>query len=131
MTLDAGSPYPMDIAELNDFAMRYTAAWCSHNAASVASFFSENGLLQINDSPPAKGPEAIAAAAREFMTAFPDLVVTLDRLELNGERTNYHWTLTGTNSGPGGSGRTVRISGYEEWEFGPDRLVAESHGHFN
>ena len=38
---------------------------------------------------------------------------------------------TGTNTGPGGTGRPVRISGYEEWTFGPDGLVARSLGHFD
>jgi hypothetical protein len=65
------------------------------------------------------------------MTAFPDLVVTLDRLEVSGECAIYHWSLTGTNTGPGGSGGKVHISGYEQWRFGEDGLVAESHGHFN
>jgi len=121
----------MSIPDLNDFATRYTAAWCDHNAAGVASFFSETGSLQINDAPPAKGRDAIAAAAQGFMTAFPDLVVTLDRLEVSGDRAKYYWTLTGTNTGSGGSGNKVQISGYEQWQFGPDGLVAESRGHFN
>jgi hypothetical protein len=29
----------MDSKTLNEFAARYTAAWCSQRAASVASFF--------------------------------------------------------------------------------------------
>src|SRR3982751_4516544 len=97
------------ITRVNDFSARYPAAWCSHNPASVAAFFSETGSLQINEGPPANGRRAIAAAAQEFMTAFPDLVVTLDRLEVKSQRANYHWTLTGTNTGPGGTGRNVRI----------------------
>jgi hypothetical protein len=43
----------------------------------------------------------------------------------------YRWTLTGTNTGPGGTGRPVRISGQEEWTFGADGLIAESRGHFD
>jgi len=65
------------------------------------------------------------------MTAFPDLVVKMDRLAVNGTKTEYHWTLTGTNTGPGGTGKFVRISGFEEWRFGPDGLIAESIGHFD
>lgn len=38
----------------------------------------------------------------------------------------YHWTLEGTNTGPGGTGHKVRISGYEEWKFGPDGLIEDS-----
>ncbi len=43
----------------------------------------------------------------------------------------FHWTLTGTNSGPGGTGKHVRISGYELWQIGDDGLIAQSEGHFD
>lgn len=59
------------------------------------------------------------------MTDFPDPVVRFDRLEENGGRVLYHWTLAGTNTGPGGTGRAVKISGYEDWRLGTDRLIAE------
>ena len=121
----------MDSNRLNQFATRYTAAWCSQRAASVASFFAEHGSLRINDGAAAIGRDSITGAAQGFMTAFPDLVVSMDRLAVNGSKTEYHWTLTGTNTGPGGTGRFVRISGYEEWRFGPDGLIAESIGHFD
>jgi len=65
------------------------------------------------------------------MSAFPDMVVRMDRLVVKGTKAEYHWTLTGTNTGPGGTGKFVRISGYEEWRFGPDGLIAESLGHFD
>jgi hypothetical protein len=29
----------------------------------------------------------------------------------------FQWTLTGTNMGPGGTGKRVRISGYELWKI--------------
>jgi hypothetical protein len=48
-----------------------------------------------------------------------------------GATTEYHWTLTGTNTAPGGTGRFVKISGYEEWRFGLAGLIAESVGHFD
>ena len=127
----AGHDTASDAASLERFAARYTAAWCSHRAESVAAFYEEQGSLQINDGVPAKGRVAIAAAAQSFMTTFPDIVVTMDRLVVNGDRREYHWTVTGTNTGPGGTGRFVRISGYEDWRFGPDGLIAESLGHFD
>ena len=65
------------------------------------------------------------------MTAFPDMRVEMDDLSAAGERFVYHWTLTGTNTGPGGTGKRVRISGYEEWRIGADGLIAESRGHFD
>ena len=122
---------PMDPAQLHEFATRYTAAWCSQNARSVAAFFAEGGSLKINDGNPSVGRTAITAAAQGFMSDFPDLVVRMDRLGVNGERITYHWTLTGTNTGPGGTGIPVRISGHEEWRFDADGLIADSRGHFD
>jgi len=121
----------MDAAVLRPFATNYTAAWCSQNAASVASFFAEQGSLTINAGPPAIGRTAITASAQGFMTAFPDMVVRMDELSLAGGHIVYHWTLTGTNTGPGGTGQAVRFSGYEEWTIGADGLIAESQGHFD
>jgi TRAP transporter TAXI family solute receptor len=119
------------MAALEDFARRYTAAWCGHDAGGVAAFFDVAGSLTINDGTPSFGRTAIAAAAQSFMTDFPDLVVEFDRLEARGDRVLYHWTLSGTNTGPGGTGNSVRISGYEDWKLGPGSLIAESQGHYD
>ena len=124
-------PQKMDDKKLKKFAAQYTAAWCSQNAASVASFFAENGSLKINNGDPSVGREAITKAAQGFMTAFPDMIVQMDSLRIMEKNAIYHWTLTGTNSGPGGTGKSVRISGYEEWTINDEGLIAESKGHFD
>ncbi len=121
----------MNADELKQFGTRYTAAWCSQDAASVAAFFAEDGWLKINDGAPAMGRRAITASAQSFMTDFPDLVVAMDEVLPQGDRALYRWTLSGTNSGPGGTGRVVRIQGHEEWTIGPDGLIAESRGRFD
>jgi predicted ester cyclase len=118
-------------ADLNEFARRYARAWCSQRPEEVASFFAEGGSLTVNEGVPAVGRGAIAQVARSFMTDFPDMVVTMDRLVPTDRGAEFHWTLTGTNAGPAGTGKRVRISGYEEWQFGADGLVAESRGHFD
>jgi len=125
------NPHPAPSARLRDLARRYTAAWCGSDPARVASFFAPEGSLQVNDNPPAVGRDAVAAVARGFMTAFPDMKVVMDDLVEMGDRAVYRWTLVGTNTGPGGTGRRVRISGYEEWRIGADGLIAESLGHFD
>jgi uncharacterized protein (TIGR02246 family) len=116
---------------VHEFAARYTAAWCSQDPHQVAAFFAPHGSLTINGGTPASGREAIAAAAQAFMSAFPDLRVSMDGVSAHGEHAVYRWTLTGTNSGPGGTGQAVRISGYEEWTLGADGLIASSLGHFD
>ena len=128
--------------ELRQFAARYSEAWSSHDPVKVAAFFSENGSLSVNDGSPAVGRAAIAKEAQAFMTTFPDMIVTFDELEDGGwsflRRAQdrlcdavFHWTLTGTNTGPGGTGNRVRISGYELWLIGDDGLIARSEGHFD
>ncbi len=106
-----------DLTVLKKFAKRYAEAWCSQDPDKVAAFFVERGSISINDGPPAVGRAAIANEAQAFMTTFPDMVVTFDKLEPRGDTTAFHWTLTGTNTGPGGTGKRVRISGYERWQF--------------
>jgi len=146
----------MTLTELTRFAQRYAQAWCSQNPERVAAFFAENGSLSVNDGPPAVGRAAIAKEAQGFMTTFPDMIVTMDKVVHDAEGTKFHWTLTGTNTGPGGTGKRVRISGYELWKIDngaggsratwtgkPERvdeqggesindgLIAKSQGHFD
>jgi steroid delta-isomerase-like uncharacterized protein len=121
----------MNKTELTDFATRYAAAWSSQTPASLAAFYEENGSLRVNAGAPSVGRAAIAAKAQDFMTAFPDMAVKLDEIRGDGEHATFHWIWTGTNTGPGGTGKAVRIAGYEEWTFGAHGLIAESKGHYD
>ncbi|SRR5712692_4661927 len=120
-----------DLAKITTFAKRYAEAWCSQNPESVAAFFAENGSLSVNDGPSAVGRAAIAEVARGFMHDLPDMVVTMDDVSRNSDGTAFHWTLIGTNTGPGGTGKRVRISGYELWQFDKAGLIENSKGHFH
>jgi hypothetical protein len=117
--------------ELKRFAQHYAKAWCSQNPESVAAFFAERGSLRVNDGPPAIGRTAIAREAQTFMTAFPDMTVTFDKLEPQDDRTIFHWTLFGTNTGADGTENEVCISGYELWKIDHEGLIIQSQGHFD
>jgi uncharacterized protein (TIGR02246 family) len=116
---------------LNEFATRYATAWSSQDPTRVASFFAPQASLTINGGTPSVGRAAITAAAQGFMTAFPDMVVSMDSVRREGDHVVFRWTWTGTNTGAGGTGKPVHISGYEEWTLGADGLIAKSHGHFD
>jgi hypothetical protein len=118
-------------AELRDFAARYTAAWCSQDAGSVAAFYSPGGSLTVNNGAPAVGRSAITELAQSFMTAFPDIRVVMDDICVRDGAAYYYWTLTGTNTGPGGTGHRVRVSGFEIWQIGDDGLISSSRGQFD
>lgn len=121
----------IDRDQLADFAHRYTDAWCGGEPERVADHYSTSGSLTINDGEPSVGRAAITEAAASFMSAFPDLQVLMDDLRVSDSGIEYHWTLIGTNSGPGGTGKAVRISGFEEWTIGADGLIARSLGHYD
>ena len=97
-----------------DFAERYTA-WCSQDVASVAAFYSvfSRWLADVNDGTRAVRRSAITKVAQSFMTAFPVLRVVMAKMLVQGDHADYHWTLIGTDSGQGGTGRRVRISAFE------------------
>ena len=62
---------------------------------------------------------------------FPDMTVRLVRLERVGERINFHWRWTGTNTGPGGNGKAVDMVGYEQWTLDESGLILYSQGHLD
>jgi len=110
--------------QLDEFAQRYAKAWCSQNPKSVAAFFAENASLTVNGGP----PTPVLKVARGFMRDFPDMTVTVDKVEPRKDRIAFHWTITGTYAG---TGNRVRISGYELWKIDEAGLIAESSGYFD
>ena len=116
-----------DQTKLEQFAQQYAEAWCSHDPEKVAAFYAKDGLISVNGGPPAP----IADVARGFFRDFPDTVVTFDRLENTPAGIEFHWTFSGTNTGPDGTGNKVRISGFELWKLGSSRLISESKGNFD
>lgn len=120
-----------DPEQLRRFAEDYTAAWCSMDPDRVAAHYAPDGSLAINGGPPAVGREAISATARGFYAALPDMQVYLDDMVVQDGRIEYHWTFTGTNTGPGGTGKAVRVVGYEEWTIDGEGLIAVSSGHYD
>lgn len=121
---------PVDEGALRRFAEDYAAAWRSMDPNRVAAHFAPHGSLAVNDGAPAVGRDAIAATAQGYYAALPDMQVYLDDLVVDGSRIEFHWTFTGTNTGPGGTGNAVRVSGFEEWTI-VDGLIARSLGHYD
>lgn len=120
-----------DLKQMHEFGNNYTAAWNSGNPDNVASFYAEDGSLTINNGTPSEGRTALAATANSFMEAFPDMVLVMDSLVADGNTYRYHWTFTGTNTGPGGTGNKVIFSGFERWTINTYGLVQESVGTYD
>jgi len=118
------------VFDLKIFGKSYAQAWCSQKPEFVSLFFAEAGSLSVNDGKPAVGRNEISKVAESFMTAFPDIIVSMDSLVTTPKGTEFHWTLTGTNTGPNGTGKKVRINGVELWQF-ENGLIKESKGSFD
>ncbi|HKP30395.1 MAG TPA: nuclear transport factor 2 family protein [Gemmatimonadales bacterium] len=121
----------MNDAQLQEFATRYAAAWSSQNPDSLVAFYTEDGSLTVNDGTPSVGRSAVRTTVESFMRGFPDMKVVMDSVVRSGSTVRFHWTWTGTNTGPGGTGRAVKISGYEDWTLSPGGLITQSLGHYD
>jgi SnoaL-like protein len=116
--------------DLEIFAKSYAQAWSGKRPRFVALYFAEDGSLQVNDQKPAKGRDEISNVAKGFMTDLPDMHVRYDSLVTKSNGIEFHWTLLATNSGPSGTGKKVRVSGYEFWQISKEGLISKSQGHF-
>jgi len=47
IVVNCGTLMMLESAKLRDFAARYTAAWCSQDAANVAAGYSSDGSLTM------------------------------------------------------------------------------------
>ena len=120
-----------DLDQLRAFAEDYTAAWCSMDPTAVAAHYAPQGSLAINGGTPAVGRDALTAVAASFYEGLPDMQVFFRDLVVDGDRIEFHWTFTGTNSGPGGTGNSVRVDGFESWTIDADGLIAASIGSYD
>ena len=59
------------------------------------------------------------------------MIVTMDSLVTTPKGTEFHWTLTGTNTGPNGTGNKVKVSGFELWQLDDKGLIKESKGTYD
>lgn len=120
-----------DPEQLRKFAEDYTASWCSMDPEAVAAHYAPDGSLAINGGPAAVGRDALVAVAASFYEALPDMQVFFRDLVAHGDRIEYHWTTTGTNTGPGGTGNAVHVDGFESWTIDQAGLIAASMGSYD
>jgi uncharacterized protein (TIGR02246 family) len=117
-----------DRNQAQSIAAAYTAAWNSGKPEAVAAFFAADGSIAINGGNLWLGREAVAEMAAGFFADIPDLFLTCDDVRISGSHVAYLWTFTGTHAG---SGRPVRVSGWEEWDLDAASAIATSRGWFD
>ncbi|WP_164155358.1 nuclear transport factor 2 family protein [Sandarakinorhabdus rubra] len=122
----------MSGADLAGLAAAYTAAWNSGRPEAVAGHYAEDGQISINGGPAWQGRAGVAEMAAGFLADIPDMVLRCDGVRAGGPAEDCHaiylWTFTGTHAG---SGRAVRVEGWEAWQIGADGLIRSSRGWFD
>ena len=122
---------PLNAADIRMLAEGYTQAWRSRSGRAVASFFAEDATSFVNGAVPTIGRSSIATEMGTYFQNFPDLVLHMDELRCGGNQAIFLWTLEGTNSGPGGTGNFVRISGWQNWRLSEDLLIVAAEGGYD
>ena len=62
---------------------------------------------------------------------YPDVAMKMEELSLFDGNITFYWTMTGRNTGPGGTGRAIKLSGSDEWTLAPDGLIATSKSSYD
>jgi hypothetical protein len=114
-----------DREHLFEFCRSYTDAWNSNEPTRVTEHFAPGALIAINGG----APTPILEVAEAFMADFPEMELEMGNILTRDDGVvEYHWTLIGDHAG---TEKHVHISGFEEWTFGDDGLVAASLGNFD
>ena len=114
-----------------ELVLRASNAWSNQDPQGMANCYEETASLAINGGAPSTGRAELAATSASYMEAFPDLRVSVDQVLVAGDAVFWAWTLGGTNTGPGGTGNAIRVSGIELWTIGASGLVANSVGYYD
>lgn len=109
--------------DIKRISREYTEAWNQRDPVAIAERFAPDARMVINGDTTHEGASDLRAMAAEFISELPDLTMTMNRLERDGDRIVYHWTVEGTHAG---TGRPVRVSGTESWLLGADGRIIES-----
>ncbi len=118
----------IDPKKAKQMADAYTAAWNSGLPQAVAEFYAKDGGIVINRGEPWQGRDRVAQMASGFFSDVPDLKLVCDGLRCAGDHVVFLWTFTGTHSG---TGRPLRVSGWEEWDLDADYKVRASRGWYD
>jgi len=107
------------------------AAWNSHDAKKVASFYAQNGVREefIITHSRLDGRDAVAAQVQMYVDAMPDLSLSIRKLS-SGEGTfTLEWMGRATHTGdaPGwpAKGESVVFPGVSVLDVGADGLITE------
>jgi steroid delta-isomerase-like uncharacterized protein len=121
--------------EIVAMCRRQADAWNAHDEAAVAAFFAEDATLYDAGGETSRGREGIAARAKRYMDAFPDMRLEVTSVEVDGNRFTMEWRASGTNSGSlagmPATNKPAVVEGCDVGEVREDGLIERETDYWN
>jgi steroid delta-isomerase-like uncharacterized protein len=121
--------------QIVELCERQLEAWNAHDPGGVGAVFASDATLQDAGGESVTGRDAIAARAKGYIDAFPDLQLQICALSVDGNKYALEWRASGTNTGSLAgmppTNKSVLIEGCDVAEVGDDGLVHREMDYWN
>ena len=107
------------------------AAWNAHDPEKVASFYTEDGVREelIVTHARLVGREAIAAQVQMYLTAMPDLALSIRKISSGKDVITFEWMVNATHRGDAEGwptkGEAVAFPGVSVFDLSEAGLITE------
>src|SRR5262245_26380539 len=114
---------------LKDIARRYVDIWNQHNPAALETVFATDAVRNDPATGASEGIENIREIMNTLLTAFPDLVISIDQVLADEDCAILRWTGSGTHKGDflgaSPSGKTFSSKGNSIYQCVGGKIIAE------
>ncbi|HEX4945705.1 MAG TPA: ester cyclase [Blastocatellia bacterium] len=115
--------------ENKTIARRYVDVWNQHDPAALDTVFAANAVRHDPATGVATGIESIRTIMQALLTAFPDLLITIDQALADEDCAILRWTATGTHNGDfqgiPPTGKPINVKGNSVYQCANGKMLAE------
>ena len=115
--------------EIKAIARRYVDVWNQHDPAALDTVFAANAVRYDPATGVATGIESIRAIMQSLLTAFPDLLLTIDQELADEDCAILRWTATGTHNGDfqgiAPTDKPINVKGNSVYQCTEGKIIAE------
>ncbi|NNC94028.1 MAG: SnoaL-like domain-containing protein [Chitinophagales bacterium] len=109
-------------------------AWNSGNA-KLPEVVADNVVRTTNGVEESADKAAYEANMKNFISAFPDFNVTMDKFTIKDGTSYIYWTVTGTNTGPfmenPPTNNPMEVHGFSVWQTNDDGKFVREDAYFD
>ncbi|MGI9546293.1 MAG: ester cyclase [Flavobacteriaceae bacterium] len=111
------------------------SCWNSQNIKAFGDLATTDFTRNLNGISVAKNINEMEAHIEVFLTAFPDLEISVEESEIKGDKIFFLWQATGTNTGifgeMGATGKKVKINGLSHLYFSDSAKLYREDVYYN